>query len=145
MGICWLNIKIMFHQSFPVCGRKCQTGEKNKKPVSYSSRPLHPKLKSPLGVNFLQILFPAGPNIHRGISQNPLHQLYLVKFVYVLHWIPILFPANSAINCNITTQYVTVLWKMDHLEASNCVEYMIKTKRDNKNGDEEENVQSVSS
>ena len=28
MGICWLNIKIMFHQSFPVCGRKCQTGEK---------------------------------------------------------------------------------------------------------------------
>ena len=60
-------------------------GEKNLKLVSYSSRPLHPKLKSPLGVNFLQILFPAGPNIHRGISQNPLHQLYLVKFVYVLH------------------------------------------------------------
>ena len=143
MGICWLNIKIMFHQSFPVCGRKCQT-KFFKKHVSCSSGPLHPKLKSPLGVNFLQILFPAGPNIHRGISQNPLHQFYLVKFVYVLHWIPILFPANSAINYNIATQ-CHFWWKMDHLEASNCFEYMIKTKRNNKNGDEEGNVQSVSS
>ena len=106
MGICWLNIKIVFHQSFPVCGRKCQT-KFFKKHVSYSSGPLHPKLKGPLGVNFLKILFPAGPNIHRGSSQNPLHytRLHCTTINYSI-WNPMsLFMKNVA------------------FEASNCFEW----------------------
>jgi len=49
MGICWLNIKIVFHQSFPVCGGKCQTGKKLKAHVLLIPTPPSQVEKSPGG------------------------------------------------------------------------------------------------